>query len=127
MEYIPNSIPLDEFIEKNDGSGSGSGPIQELRAINIFLQVLDGISYIHQNNIIHRDIKPSNIMLDKDDKVKLLDFGIAKDREVDSKLTIVSQGPGGTPMYMSPEHVAAKSKLMKDLMFIALELLCGKC
>ena len=108
MEYIPNSIPLDEFIEKNDGSGSGSGPIQELRAINIFLQVLDGISYIHQNNIIHRDIKPSNIMLDKDDKVKLLDFGIAKDREVDSKLTIVSQGPGGTPMYMSPEHVAAK-------------------
>ena len=109
MEYIPNSIPLDEYIEKNDGSGSGSGPIQELRAINIFIQVLRGISYIHKKNIIHRDIKPSNIMLDKDENVKLLDFGIAKDSDVDAKLTIVSKGPGGTPMYMSPEHVAART------------------
>jgi len=98
MEFV-EGFPLDDLITKV------SGPIQELRAIEIIIQVLEGIKHIHNKNIIHRDIKPSNIVIDKNDDVKLLDFGIAKNNDGDSLRTVVGEGVGGTPMYMSPEHV----------------------
>ena len=98
MEYLKGE-PLDSYIK------NVSGPIQESRAIDIFIQVLEGIEYIHQNDIVHRDIKPSNIIIDSKDKIKLLDFGIAKNNQDNPNLTIFGNGVGGTPMYMSPEHV----------------------
>ena len=101
MEFLEGT-PLDKYIEEE------SGPIHELRAINIFLRVLEGISYIHSKKVIHRDIKPSNILLKSDDTIKLLDFGIAKNHQDDPRLTQVGTGVGGTPMYMSPEHVKGK-------------------
>ena len=101
MEFLEGT-PLDKYIEEE------SGPIHELRAINIFLRVLEGISYIHSKKVIHRDIKPSNILLKSDDTIKLLDFGIAKNHQDDPRLTQVGTGAGGTPMYMSPEHVKGK-------------------
>ena len=101
MEYIEGSA-LDSYITEQNG------PIHELRAINIFIKVLEGIGYIHSKNIIHRDVKPSNIILRSDDSVKLLDFGIAKNHDEDPRLTQVGSGVGGTPMYMSPEHVHGK-------------------
>lgn len=108
MEYIKGE-PLDEYIKDI------SGPIQELRAIEIIIQVLEGINHIHNKNIIHRDIKPSNIILDDiTDNVKLLDFGIAKAHESDSFKTVVSEGVGGTPMYMSPEHVNGNNFSIKS-------------
>ena len=99
MEYVEGTA-LDDYIK------NVSGPIQELRAIEIFIQVLEGIKYIHNKNVVHRDIKPSNILLDKNDDIKLLDFGIAKNYESNPNLTVVGKGVGGTPMYMSPEHVS---------------------
>ena len=107
MEFVEGN-PLDEYIRKI------SGPIQELRAIEIFTQVLNGIAHIHQKNIIHRDIKPSNIIIDRNDDVKLLDFGIAKDYNLDSYRTIAGEGVGGTPMYMSPEHVSNSEITIKS-------------
>ena len=101
MEYIEGSA-LDSYITEENG------PIHELRAINIFIKILEGIGYIHSKNIIHRDLKPSNIILRSDDSVKLLDFGIAKNHDEDPRLTQVGAGVGGTPMYMSPEHVHGK-------------------
>ena len=101
MEHV-SGVPLDNVI-KND-----TGPINELRAINIFLSILDAISHIHHKGILHRDIKPSNIMLDQFDRVKLLDFGIAKNNLNSENLTKIGSGVGGTPMYMSPEHVSKK-------------------
>jgi serine/threonine protein kinase len=98
MEFV-EGYPLDDLINKI------SGPIQELRAIEIMMQVLEGIKHIHNRNIVHRDIKPSNIIIDKNDDVKLLDFGIAKDHGGDSYKTVIGEGVGGTPMFMSPEHV----------------------
>ena len=98
MEFV-EGYPLDDLINKI------SGPIQELRAIEIMMQVLEGIKHIHNRNIVHRDIKPSNIIIDKNDDVKLLDFGIAKDHGGDSYKTVIEEGVGGTPMFMSPEHV----------------------
>jgi len=98
MEYV-NGHPLDGYIKNQ------SGPIHELRAINIFIKILEAISFMHSRNIIHRDIKPSNIMLMHDDSIKLLDFGIAKDEASDKTLTRVGNTVGGSPVYMSPEHV----------------------
>lgn len=100
MEHISGN-PLDKIIELETGA------INEIRSINIFLQVLEGISHIHSKGILHRDIKPSNIMLDKSDRVKLLDFGIAKNNLNDTSLTRIGSNVGGTPMYMSPEHVGS--------------------
>jgi serine/threonine-protein kinase len=99
MEHI-SGVPLDEMIKNK------TGPINELRAINIFLKVLDAISHIHEKGIFHRDIKPSNIMIDESDRVKLLDFGIAKNNLNTENLTRIGSSVGGTPMYMSPEHVS---------------------
>ena len=109
MEYLKGN-QLDDYINKV------SGPINEIRAIDIFLQVLDGIHHIHKLNIVHRDIKPSNIIIDENDKIKLLDFGIAKDYSNDPNLTVVGQSVGGTPMYMSPEHISnAKITVQSDI------------
>ena len=109
MEYLKGN-QLDDYINKV------SGPINEIRAINIFLQVLDGIHHIHKLNIVHRDIKPSNIIIDEKDEIKLLDFGIAKDYSNDPNLTVVGQSVGGTPMFMSPEHISnAKITVQSDI------------
>ena len=99
MEHI-SGVSLDSMIKNK------TGPIIELRAIDIFLDVLHAISHIHDNGIFHRDIKPSNIMLDEFDRIKLLDFGIAKNNLNTENLTRIGSSVGGTPMYMSPEHVS---------------------
>ena len=97
MEYFDGQ-PLDNYIK------NVTGPIEEVKAIAIFSQILDAMKYLHQKKIIHRDIKPSNIMINKEGKVQLLDFGIAKNTENDPSLTVVGESAGYTPMYMSPEH-----------------------
>lgn len=102
MEYVKGR-------DLNDLIDNVTGPINEYRAIDIFIQVLEGIQHIHNKSIIHRDIKPSNILINHNDKIKLLDFGIAKDSLNDPRLTRVGLNVGGTPMYMSPEHVSNTS------------------
>ena len=73
-------------------------------AFELALQVCDGLHAVHQHGIIHRDTKASNIMVDRAGVAKLMDFGIAKQAEID---TGGFTSPGqvlGTPEYMSPEH-----------------------
>jgi len=65
------------------------------------------LDYAHDQGIVHRDIKPANIMIDKDKKVLITDFGIAKSEE-QSTLTASGQVLG-TPMYMSPEQAEGGS------------------
>jgi serine/threonine-protein kinase len=55
------------------------GPLPHERAIRIAIAILDGLDYIHANGVVHRDLKPENIMVDADDNIKLIDFGIASD------------------------------------------------
>jgi eukaryotic-like serine/threonine-protein kinase len=73
------------------------------RSINYIQQVLSGLAYAHDRGIIHRDIKPSNIMINREDRVKLVDFGLAFPT-LGSDMT----RPGailGSLHYMSPEQV----------------------
>ena len=78
--------------------------IKEIRRRNdIILQIGRGLNYLHENNIIHHDIKPENILVSKNNKVKIIDFGLARY----NRLRIFSRNRfiDGTPTYMSPEQI----------------------
>ena len=78
------------------------------RARKIVIAVCDALDYIHRNGVVHRDLKPENIMVDSDDRIKLIDFGIAGQagarRLTFGKLSQIA----GTPDYISPEQVKGK-------------------
>ena len=76
------------------------GALSAERAVHIFLQILEGIGFAHKYGIIHGDIKPSNVLLDRQGRVKVADFGQAfAARHKDAA------PQGGTPHYMSPEQI----------------------
>lgn len=76
------------------------------KVIQLIAQAADALDYAHTNNVVHRDIKPANMMyLPEENKVKLMDFGIA--RVTDSSKTKTGTVLG-TPSYMSPEQLAGK-------------------
>jgi len=78
------------------------------RAIKITLGICDALSYIHSHGVVHRDLKPENIMVDAEDHIKLIDFGIAG-REGARRLTFAKLSQVmGTPDYISPEQVKGK-------------------
>lgn len=103
MEYV-EGIELNEFLDNQDE------PMTKEEVIELFSMLLDGFQYAHENKIIHRDIKPSNIIINKDKKIKILDFGIAKLIEDDTDLTRTGMMMGSI-RYMSPEQVLASSNI----------------
>ncbi|MBT8495149.1 MAG: serine/threonine protein kinase [Deltaproteobacteria bacterium] len=70
----------------------------------IAMQVARALDYIHYRTIVHRDIKPANIMVSRQGGVKVMDFGIARDKSYERDLTQTGTGIG-TPSYMSPEQI----------------------
>jgi eukaryotic-like serine/threonine-protein kinase len=87
------------------------GPERKLpteRAVKIVLGIADALAYIHSRGVVHRDLKPENIMVDPEDRVKLIDFGIAG-QEGARRLTFAKLSQVmGTPEYISPEQVKGK-------------------
>jgi eukaryotic-like serine/threonine-protein kinase len=84
------------------------GRIPQERAIRIAVGVLDALDYIHTHGVVHRDLKPENIMVDENDNIKLIDFGIASDSAA-RRLTYANfTATLGTPNYISPEQVKGK-------------------
>lgn len=101
MEFIEGET-LGQRIKK-------VGLLPPHKCIPMFLQMLDAVDYAHRKGVIHRDIKPSNILIDKDDNIKIMDFGIAKiigDRGLTKTGTKM-----GTLYYMSPEQVVASKEV----------------
>jgi serine/threonine-protein kinase len=79
-------------------------PVEQ--ALDIVVQVAQGLSYAHEHNIVHRDVKPSNIMVVRDGHVKITDFGIAR---MESASVRTQTGMVlGSPKYMSPEQVTGR-------------------
>ena len=101
------------------------------RAVHITGEILQALDYIHHHGVVHRDLKPENIMVGSDDKIKLIDFGLAGQegsrRLTFAKLTQVM----GTPNYISPEQVKGKrGDARSDIYAVGVmlyEMLTGKC
>jgi tRNA A-37 threonylcarbamoyl transferase component Bud32 len=76
-------------------------------ALTIVPAICEALQYAHQQGIVHRDIKPENILLDKQGRVKIADFGIAKLLGADGRVAALTgdQQVVGTPHYMAPEQV----------------------
>ena len=72
-------------------------------AITYLRQMTEAIQVLHQVGILHRDLKPANVMVREDDSIALIDFGLAKQTQVDIELTLTGE-IFGTPYYMSPEQ-----------------------
>jgi eukaryotic-like serine/threonine-protein kinase len=84
------------------------GKLSHERAIKITKGVLRALDYIHGNGVVHRDLKPENIMVDENDHIKLIDFGIASDNTA-RRLTYANfTAMLGTPNYISPEQVKGR-------------------
>lgn len=78
------------------------------RALHLALRILDALEYIHSRGVAHRDLKPENVMVDSDDNIKLIDFGIAANAK-SRRLTFAKLSQTmGTPDYISPEQVKGK-------------------
>jgi len=75
------------------------------RAVRITLAICDALDYMHKHGVVHRDLKPENVMVNDEDHIKLIDFGIAM-KEDARRLTFVNLSAMlGTPDYISPEQV----------------------
>jgi len=104
-------------------------PLQLKRAIDIGIQVADGLAAAHEKGIVHRDIKPENIMIRKDGIAQIMDFGLAKLRGNVTRLT--KEGSTvGTAGYMSPEQVQGEDADHRSDIFsfgvLLYELLTGQ-
>ncbi len=106
---------LMEFVDGvNLRQAMKAGRFTPEQALAIVPPVCEALQYAHEHGIVHRDIKPENLLLDKEGRVKIADFGIAKLVARDSNLATATQPEatlesratlaGGTPQYMAPEQ-----------------------
>jgi len=95
MEYVDGN-GLKTLVEQND-------PYDPESAVRIMLQVVSGLSLAAEAGITHRDLKPQNILIDRQGRAKITDFGLAKASHESAELTATGSIIG-TPEYMAPEQ-----------------------
>ncbi len=99
MEYVEGQT-LKELIRSYQEE-----PMPISRALDLVIQVCNGIGYAHRANLVHCDVKPQNVIVTVDEQVKVADFGIARAISGATQVQQVSQ-VWGTPQYFAPEQAA---------------------
>jgi len=119
MEYVEGQS-LREVLEGE------TLPLDQV--LDIAIQLASGLARVHERGIVHRDVKPSNVIIDRDGRPRLLDFGLATSREGD-ELTRTGEALG-TLCYMSPEQAEGRPTDARSDLFsfgvVLYEMLAGK-
>ncbi len=119
-----------EFVDGvNLRQAMTAGRFTPEQALAIVPPVCEALQYAHEHGIVHRDIKPENLLMDKEGRVKIADFGIAKMLHAD--LSDQASQPVGTPRYMAPEQGLGEIKVdhradIYSLGVVLYELLTGE-
>ena len=120
MPYLPGGSLRDRLK---------AGPVPLALASSWIAQLSDALDAAHAAGVLHRDVKPANVLLGKDDRLFLADFGIAKMLENQTGLTATGVVVG-TPIYMAPEqaqgHPASPATDRYALAVVAFEILAGR-
>src|ERR1044071_5484137 len=115
--YIVSELLEGETLRERLGTHASGVPLPQRNVIDYALQIASGLAAAHEKGIVHRDIKPDNIFITNDERVKILDFGLAKlsgetvTGSEDATRKVLTN-PGvvmGTVGYMSPEQVRGEN------------------
>lgn len=102
MELLHHARPINQSEADFDGKAQQ------------FIQLLQGVDYLHRNRLLHRDLKPSNVLLTANDSVRVVDFGLAVSADVVSDFA-------GTLTYLAPELIAERpASIASDLFAVGL-------
>ena len=126
LEFIPNGSLNDKIVNKK------FTPFEEDIIIRYFKQILSAVKYLHENSIIHRDIQPENILFDKNDNIKITDFGLSalyKDnnlKNINKPIFLFSRGTSvGRLDFISPElKKGGDYNFESDVYSVGLLMLC---
>ncbi|KAG8225023.1 hypothetical protein J437_LFUL006034 [Ladona fulva] len=120
LEYCPGGELFDYIVEKDR--------LSEVESRSFFRQIISAVGYVHNLGYAHRDLKPENLLLDEEQKLKLIDFGLCAKPVggMDSKLETCC----GSPAYAAPELVSGKAYLGSEadiwsMGVLLYALLCG--
>jgi serine/threonine protein kinase len=105
-EFDGQPYIVTEFVEGGTFANELGNPLAMGRALEVLGSVGSALDYAHQQGVLHRDVKPSNILMTRDGKSVLSDFGLARMMTSTQRLTRLDMVVG-TPEYMSPEQCAS--------------------
>ena len=97
MEYCPKGELFNHIVEEQH--------FNEEKSAYYYYQLILGVDYIHSKNVCHRDLKPENLLLNEDNELKIIDFGLSNFYFGEEKLL---KTPCGSPCYASPEMILGK-------------------
>jgi eukaryotic-like serine/threonine-protein kinase len=121
FEYVEGET-LKDLIDR-------AGPLPTRRAVQLALQIADGLAYAHENGLVHRDVKPQNVLLTQAGVAKVTDFGIARSLDVEHGVTQTGTVLG-TSNYLSPEQASGQQVTpatdVYSLGVVLYELLAGE-
>ena len=96
MEYANGGELFDYIVAKSK--------LDDIEACKFFQQIISGVEYIHKLGVVHRDLKPENLLLDSNNNIKIVDFGLSNTYKPEELL----QTACGSPCYAAPEMIAGK-------------------